>query len=90
MTLKVWNQNFGPTTVMPDPAVDATWSGANGWARIPEQDEMTANTLTWRILAKTGAELSSSGFANYLAFDAMGVKAQAYSNTLNVEIINQL
>ena len=89
MPLKVWNVNFGPLATKPDPEVDATWNSPDeGWARIPEQDEHTSNPLTWRRLTYTGAEITAP-FDNYLAIDAAGKVAQAYSTILTVEIINQ-
>ena len=96
MALKIWNINFGGTRVgglpYPDPELSQNWSYGTTtspvWLRIPEKDEHTAVPSTWRMLAKAGAGLPSP-FFNYVAFDAQGVKPQAYSTILYVEIINQ-
>jgi len=92
--LKVWCPNYGGTGTPPDPKVDLNWIGTAPtyadarWLRIPELDEQTTVPTTWRRLAYTGAELAT-GFANFLGVDVEGVKAQAYTTTLTVEIINQ-
>lgn len=82
--LKIYNVNYGPSGDLED---DAYWTTTV--LRIPEKDEHTADPYTWRRLCYTGAELDPAGFENWLAFDAQGVKAQAYSTTLTVEIIHQ-
>jgi len=88
--LKVWNANFGGGVTMPDPELDANWEGSSPvWLRVPEKLEHTSDPYTWRRLCQTGAELEAAGFENYLGIDVAGVKAQAYSTTLTVEIINQ-
>ncbi|PIU41207.1 MAG: hypothetical protein COS99_06645 [Candidatus Omnitrophica bacterium CG07_land_8_20_14_0_80_42_15] len=90
MPLKAWNANFGGTGIPPNEESDANWAGADAvWLRIPEKDEHTTDPGTWRRLCYKGAELAPGGFANYLGIDVSSVKAQAYTTTLTVEIINQ-
>ena len=62
-----------------------------GWFRIPEDDEHTADKYTWRRLIFHDAERNAAvppPFTSYLAIDAAGTKAQAYSTTLTVQILN--
>jgi len=59
------------------------------YLRIVEKDEHTSNPLSWRRLTYAGAELEETGFENTLGVDVQGVAAQAYTTTLNVDIIHE-
>ena len=88
LVLKLWNGNNGPTPAMPDPEIDLNWKGdgVDGpyWSYI---DDMEG---TPKVLCAAGiTALDPNGFDNYLAIDAAQAKAQAYSATLYVDIINQ-
>jgi len=84
LVLKLWNVNRGPGATVPDPEVDTNWTGADPyWSYIDDKDGTPA------VLCESGgSELDPNGFDNYLAIDAQGAKAQAYSATLYVDIIN--
>jgi len=83
LVLKLWNDNRGGTGNPPDPELDSNWKLPNPvWSYVPDKDDVDV------FLCQSGGAELPSGFANELAVDAEGMKAQAYStSSLTVEII---